>query len=279
MTGKARGFPIQSVGAILNEPFTGVIYLKKEGGITEDFTTLRGKRIGYVGEFGKIQIDELTKYYGMTPADYTAVRCGMNISKALIEGSIDAGIGLENVQQVELEEWCKTQGRPTTDVQMLRIDKLAELGCCCFCSILVIGNETFLANHPDKVRSFMRAIKASTDHVLADPVRAYGEFMDFKPSMNSALNRKIYERSLVYLSRDLYNVPRDWKKVTAYAKRLGVLGDDFAMNYTNEFCDGWAAEADDEDPAATQLAVARVQEAVKSHGGVFAEAKRVPVCA
>jgi pyrimidine precursor biosynthesis enzyme len=32
----------------------------------------------------------------MTPEDYTAVRCGMNISKAIIEGSIDAGIGLEN---------------------------------------------------------------------------------------------------------------------------------------------------------------------------------------
>jgi hypothetical protein len=32
----------------------------------------------------------------MTPDDYTAVRCGMNISKAIIEGTIDAGIGLEN---------------------------------------------------------------------------------------------------------------------------------------------------------------------------------------
>lgn len=58
---------------------------------------------------------------------------GMNISKAIIEGKIDAGIGLENVQQVELEEWCKANDRPATDVKMLRIDKLAELGCCCFC--------------------------------------------------------------------------------------------------------------------------------------------------
>ncbi len=32
----------------------------------------------------------------MTPKDYTAVRCGMNISKAIIEGTIDAEIGLEN---------------------------------------------------------------------------------------------------------------------------------------------------------------------------------------
>ena len=49
----------------------------------------------------QIQIDELTSHYGMTPNDYTAVRCGMNVSKAIIRGEIDAGIGLENVQMVE----------------------------------------------------------------------------------------------------------------------------------------------------------------------------------
>jgi pyrimidine precursor biosynthesis enzyme len=59
IAGKARGFPITSIGTLLDEPFTGVIYLKGSG-VTEDFTSLRGKRIGYVGEFGKIQIDELT---------------------------------------------------------------------------------------------------------------------------------------------------------------------------------------------------------------------------
>jgi ABC-type nitrate/sulfonate/bicarbonate transport system substrate-binding protein len=52
----ARGFPVQSIGSLLNEPFTGVVYLTSSG-ITSDFTTLKGKKIGYVGEFGKIQLD------------------------------------------------------------------------------------------------------------------------------------------------------------------------------------------------------------------------------
>lgn len=60
----------------------------------------------------------------------------MNISQAIKRGEIDAGIGLENVQMVELEEWQKDNGRDPADVKMLRIDELAELGCCCFCSIL-----------------------------------------------------------------------------------------------------------------------------------------------
>jgi pyrimidine precursor biosynthesis enzyme len=78
-------------------------------------------------------------HYGMTSSDYVAIRCGMNVSKAIIKGEIDAGIGLENVQMVELEEWLAGQGRPRDDVQMLRIDEIAKLGCCCFCTILYIG--------------------------------------------------------------------------------------------------------------------------------------------
>lgn len=50
---KARNFPIVSIGSLLDEPFTGVVYLK-DSGISSDFISLKGKRIGYVGEFGKV---------------------------------------------------------------------------------------------------------------------------------------------------------------------------------------------------------------------------------
>lgn len=51
---KARNFPVLSIGSLLDEPFTGVVYLK-DSGITTDFRTLKGKKIGYVGEFGKVR--------------------------------------------------------------------------------------------------------------------------------------------------------------------------------------------------------------------------------
>jgi len=63
----------------------------------------------------------------------------MNITSAIQSGKIDAGIGLENVQMVELEEWLKGAGEDPAQVKMLRIDELAELGCCCFCSILCVS--------------------------------------------------------------------------------------------------------------------------------------------
>lgn len=265
LAGKARGFPILSIGSLLDEPFTGVVYLKSSG-ITSDFRTLKGKRIGYVGEFGKIQIDELTAHYGMKPSDYTAVRCGMNVSKAIIDGTIDAGIGLENVQMVELAEWLASQNKPRSDVQMLRIDELAELGCCCFCSILYIGNETFIANNPDKVKAFLRACKKATDFVLESPAKAYEEYITFKPSMGTSLNRKIFERSFAYFSKDMKNVARDWNKVTAYGKRLGVLPEEYTPNYTNEFLD-WGFEEESKDPSGDQKRMVVLQDKVAEEGG------------
>lgn len=265
LAAKARDYPVLSIGSLLDEPFTGVVYLK-DSGITTDFRSLKGKRIGYVGEFGKIQIDELTSHYGLTPADYTAVRCGMNVSKAIINGDIDAGIGLENVQMVELEEWLAAQGRPRSDVQMLRIDELAELGCCCFCSILYIGNERFISENPDKVRAFLRATKRATDFVLAQPDAAWAEYVDFKPVLGTELNRKIFERSFAYFSKDLKNVQRDWTKVTRYGQRLGVLAEGFVPNYTNEFLE-WTLEADSSDPTGDQKRMVQLQQQVALEGG------------
>ncbi|KAI0172686.1 NMT1 protein [Hypoxylon sp. FL1284] len=265
LAAKARNFPVLSIGSLLDEPFTGVVYLK-ESGITSDFRTLKGKRIGYVGEFGKIQIDELTSHYGMTPADYTAVRCGMNVSKAIIRGEIDAGIGLENVQMVELEEWLAARGRPRGDARMLRIDELAELGCCCFCTVLYIGNEAFLAERPGAARAFMRAAKRATDFVLADPARAWAEYAECKPAMATDLNRKMFERSFAYLSADLANVRRDWDKVTRYGRRLGVLDDGFQPNYTNAFL-SWDLAAESADPVDDQKRMVELQNDVACRGG------------
>jgi pyrimidine precursor biosynthesis enzyme len=55
-----------------------------------------------------------------------------------------------------------------------------------------------------------------------------------KPEMDTDINRKIFQRSFRYFSRDLKNVGRDWNKVTAYCKRLGIVDNAFEQNQTND---------------------------------------------
>lgn len=130
----------------------------------------------------------------------------------------------------------------------------------------MLGNEKFLAENPAKVAAFMRACKRATDDVLRDPVGAYDAFVDFKPVMGTPLNRKIYERSFAYFSKDLKNVARDWDKVTRYGKRLGVLDAAFAPNYTNEFLE-WTLDDESSDPTGDQKRMVVLQREIAEKGG------------
>lgn len=112
----------------------------------------------------------------------------------------------------------------------------------------------------------MRAVKRATDDVIREPAESYKLYIDMKPQMADPVNQKIFERSYAYFSRDLKNVDRDWIKVTAYGKRLGVLQDDFTPNYSNEFLE-WKLDADSSDPTGDQKKMAVLQKEVASTGG------------
>lgn len=123
-----------------------------------------------------------------------------------------------------------------------------------------------MAENPEKVGKVMKAVKRATDYILASPAEAYKRYTDIKPEMASVVNRKIYERSYAYFSKDLKNVQRDWEKVTRYGKRLGVLEDSFEPNYTNQFLT-WTLEGDSADPTGDQKRMVTLQQEVAEKGG------------
>lgn len=123
-----------------------------------------------------------------------------------------------------------------------------------------------MAENPDKIAKFMKAVKRATDYVLSSPGEAYKTYISIKPEMASVVNTKIFERSYAYFSKDLKNVQRDWEKVTKYGKRLGVLEEGFVPNYTNEFL-GWGLEGEQVDPVGDQKRMVGLQEEVKCKGG------------
>ncbi len=127
-------------------------------------------------------------------------------------------------------------------------------------------NDTFLAANPDKIQKFMRAVKRATDDVLRNPAESYATYIDIKPQMADPVNRKIYERSYAYFSKDLKNVARDWEKVTKYGKRLDVLPAGFTPNYTNEFLQ-WKLEGESSDPTGDQKRMVALQKDVAATGG------------
>lgn len=226
---RAKGYKVVSAGTLFHEPPTGLIFLQSSG--IKGFDDIRGKRIGYIGRFGKIIIDDLARRAKIEPDAYETVRVGMNITDAIVQHKVDAGMGIGCFQQVELEQ---VSGQETG---ILRVDELAGLGCCCFCSILFLVNEAYLANNQENVRRFMSATFRGVQWTLENPEKAYDLLCEQIPRLRTDTFRKIYISCLPYFSRDLVNVDRDWEKVGLYAQQLGITNEtmDCHSCYTNDF--------------------------------------------
>ncbi|HAT6372148.1 TPA: thiamine biosynthesis protein [Legionella pneumophila] len=224
---KAKGYPVTSIGTLLDEPPTGLIALKSSG--INSFQDIVGKRVGYIGEFGKKIIDDLASLAGIDTMSYKTVRIGMNVTDAIYRDVIDTGIGFINFQKVELEHLCG-------ETVFLRIDQLAGLGCCCFCSIQFIVPETTL-QQPELVKGFLRATQRGAAYTTEKPEEAYELLCQAKPQLRTPLYQKIFTRTLPFFSRTLINVDRDWDKVGRYTKHLKIIDENFDISqcYTNRF--------------------------------------------
>jgi ABC-type nitrate/sulfonate/bicarbonate transport system substrate-binding protein len=226
---RAKGFPVTSIGTLLDEPPTGLLALKSSG--IKCFQDIVGKRIGYIGEFGKRIVDDLASLAGIQPESYSTVRIGMNVTDAIYRNIIDAGIGFINFQKVELEALTGEEAI------LLRLDQLAGLGCCCFCSIQYIVPDALLQQNPELVKGFLRAISRGAAFTTEHPDEAYEFLCQAKPQLRNPMYQKVFIHSLPFFSRTAYNIERDWNKVGRYTKHLGVIDSSFNITecYSNEF--------------------------------------------
>lgn len=228
---RARGFPIQSIGTLLDEPPTGIIAPLQKN--IRQLADIVGKRIGYVGEFGKIMIDQLLQAAGLPNDSYEAVRVGMDAAHAILTDQVDAAIGIASFQQIELT-------KAGIDCHLLRIDELAHLGCCCFCSIQLISHGSFLSEQPSLLQNFLQALSQGMKITRENPDYAWECLLKIKPRLNTETYQQIFYQCLPFFSKDLRNNERDWDKVGHYAQKLNITSAPMVAThcYTNQFFTG-----------------------------------------
>jgi ABC-type nitrate/sulfonate/bicarbonate transport system substrate-binding protein len=240
IAGRVRGFPLKAIGMLLDEPPTGLLYSNKSGNNNINrVQDLKGKKIGYVGEFGKYILDDLLRKNAVNPTDVKTVRVGMKVPDALAAGVIDAGIGLGNCQLIEVENNTMLNNNDSggTAAGFLKFDESLGIHCC-FCSVLYIANERFLKEKPEQARGFMRAIRMATDFTLQKPDQAFDVLCNALPRLrrDEETNHKIFHESMPYLSKDLSTKEKDWYEVKEYMEGLKLLDAnsfDIDQCYTN----------------------------------------------
>ena len=154
----SQGIPIR-YGFTVYADFPSIVFAKESSGI-RTAADLKGKKIGYPGQFGSswIQLQALLASAGLTTDDVVLVpypKYGQ--ATALQQDVVDAATGFANNEPIQLER----AGIPTVVLALPPSMPLPGNG-------IIVGTET-LAAKGDALRAFVAATARAMDEIAADP--------------------------------------------------------------------------------------------------------------
>ena len=225
---RAQGLPVVYVMAWFQK-FPVAVVSKAAAGITAP-ADLRGRRIGVPTLDGAnfIGLRALMAAAGLTPADVTIEAIGFNQVEALAADRVDAVVVYTNNEPIRLA----AQGEALNVIPVSDYADLAANG--------LLTNETTLAQNPDLVRRFVRAMTRGVETALADPAGAYTITEKFVDGLaEAAVERQVLDATL-----DLWRAERlgltnaqAWETMQTTLLDAGLLTAPLALDqaYTNAF--------------------------------------------
>lgn len=216
LLGRAAGLPIVYVAAWYHEFSVAVVSLA-ESGITapED---LRGQRIGLPGLFGAnyIGLRALLSSAGIPESEVVLDSIGFNQVQALAAGQQQAVVGYVNNEPIQLE----AEGY---DVNVLHVADYVELA-----ANGVLTNERMLAEHPEQVRAFVRALLRGLADTIADAEAAFEiskKYVDGLDALDKDTQMAVLTLSIESWQADPlgYSSPEAWQNMHSVLLEMGLI--------------------------------------------------------
>jgi putative hydroxymethylpyrimidine transport system substrate-binding protein len=179
---REQGLDVVAIGALVNQPLTSLIWLKKSG--IKGVADLRGKTVATAGiPYQDAFLKTILERAKLTPADVKSVNVGFGLLPALLGGSAEAMLGgFRNVEGVDLRQRGK-------DPVVTPVD---QLGVPTYDELVLVANREALAADPDKFRLFVAALERGTDAAVEQPNAATDAVLE----ANDGLDRKLTEAEI-----------------------------------------------------------------------------------
>lgn len=230
LLGRAAGLPIVYVAAWYQEFPVAVVALAESGIQTPQ--DLRGARIGLPGLFGAnyIGLRALLSSANIPESEVVLDSIGFNQVQALAAGQQEAVVGYVNNEPIQLE----AEGY---DVNVLHVADYVELA-----ANGVLTNERMLAEHPEQVRAFVRALLRGLADTIADPEAAYEISKNYVEGL-AALDKDT-QMAVLTLSIESwqaeplgYSNPQAWENMHAVLLEMRLISQplDLSAAFTNEY--------------------------------------------
>jgi putative hydroxymethylpyrimidine transport system substrate-binding protein len=185
---RAQGLPVRSIGVLIGQPLTTIMWLKSSG--IRSPKDLVGRRVGFaVTGFADAMVDQMMRSAGASAAGIRMVNVGFDLVPALLAHKVDAVVGAyRNYERVQIE----LQGQP---VGMFEPERY---GVPTFYELVLITSDAELARHQEVLQRFVRAVGRGIDFTAKNPDRAFADYVRANPKMklDDELNRKSFRVTL-----------------------------------------------------------------------------------
>ncbi len=225
---RAQGLPVRYVMTWFDK-FPVAVVSPKSAGIVEP-SDLRGKRIGVPTLEGAnfIGLHALLAAAGVGIDEVTISAIGFNQVEALTAGQVDAVVVYANNEPIRLA----AQGQEINVIQVSDYAPLAANG--------ILTSEATLADEPELVRAFVRALARGTADVIADPAGAYAITKQVVTELSDdALEQKVLAATIALWTTERvgYSEQAAWEGMQQTLLDAGLLKSplDLTQAYTNDY--------------------------------------------
>lgn len=214
MLAQEEGLDVVAVGAIVNQPLTSLIWLKKSG--IKGPAELKGKTVSYAGiPYQEAFLKTILRRAKVPASTVKPVNVGFGLIPSLVNGSAQAMLGgYSNVEGVDLRE----RGLAPT------ITPVDELGVPTYDELVLIARRSTLEEEGQKIRFFISALRRGTEAAVANPKAATEAILAANSSLEPKLTEAEIAATLPLLGARTagkpygYMDPKEWEAFAAWMR-------------------------------------------------------------
>jgi putative hydroxymethylpyrimidine transport system substrate-binding protein len=209
-----EGLDVVAVAALVNQPLTSLIWLKKSGikGVAE----LKGKTVSNAGiSYQEAFLTTILRRAKVPASTVKSVNVGFGLIPSLVNGSAQAMLGgYSNVEGVDLRERGK---HPV-------ITPVDQLGVPTYDELVLVARRSTLEEEGQKIRLFISALKRGTEAAVKNPKAASEAVLAANSSLEPKLTEAEIAATLPLLSARTAGKPygymdlKEWEAFTGWMR-------------------------------------------------------------